>query len=73
MQKTLIDNGVQPNRMTTIHNWCDGSEIYPLEKSENPFVVEHGLEDQSIDSYSGNLGLGHDLVAVQDTMDHFKK
>jgi glycosyltransferase involved in cell wall biosynthesis len=44
-----------------IPNWADTTAVRPMEKSKNPFVKEHGLEDKTVLLYSGNFGLTHDF------------
>ena len=47
-----------------IHNWADINWIKPLDKSDNPFVKDYGLEDKLVIMYSGNIGATHDLETV---------
>ena len=47
-----------------IHNWEDVDLIKPLQKSDNPFIKEHNLENKFIVMYSGNIGATHDVETL---------
>lgn len=49
-----------------ISNWGDADEIFPAPKKENPFRHLHGLQEQAIVQFSGNLGRTHDVESVLD-------
>jgi glycosyltransferase involved in cell wall biosynthesis len=50
-----------------IPNWVDTSFIVPLERTANPFVQQHGLDNKLVVLYSGNLGLTHDIESIVHT------
>jgi colanic acid biosynthesis glycosyl transferase WcaI len=52
------------SRIDVIHNWADGAMITPLENRENPFRLEHNLQDEFIVMYSGNWGLVNEFQTV---------
>src|SRR5262245_29451676 len=64
MKRRLEERGVPSERVQVIHNWADSSSIRPVERSANPFVVEHGLAERFIVLYSGNAGRAHTFDAV---------
>lgn len=68
MKRRLEERGVRSERVFVIHNWADASSIRPVERSANPFVVEHGLADRFIVLYSGNAGRAHPFGAVIEAM-----
>jgi glycosyltransferase involved in cell wall biosynthesis len=35
-------------------------------RQENPFIVDHGLQDKFVVQYSGNIGLSHDIEVLLD-------
>ncbi|HIA01381.1 MAG TPA: glycosyltransferase WbuB [Myxococcales bacterium] len=45
-------------------NWADTDTIKPIQKSDNPFAVEHGQADKITVLYSGNMGAAHGLLPV---------
>jgi glycosyltransferase involved in cell wall biosynthesis len=56
--------GANPDRVAVVHNWQDGEFVRPLDKSENPFSAEHGLDAAFSLLYSGNIGGNHDLATL---------
>jgi len=66
MQERLVeDRGLPPEQVSVVSNWPP-SVVEPVPRSENPFRVEHGLEDRFVVMYSGNMGLAHPFDAVLD-------
>jgi glycosyltransferase involved in cell wall biosynthesis len=66
MQRRLVKSGVDPQRVVCIRNWVDADQIRPV-KSDNPFRKQHGLSNEFVTMYSGNLGLCQrldDIVAA---------
>jgi glycosyltransferase involved in cell wall biosynthesis len=68
MKRRLEAHGVRGERVLVIHNWADSSSIRPVERSANPFVVEHGLGERFVVLYSGNAGRAHTFDAVIEAM-----
>jgi glycosyltransferase involved in cell wall biosynthesis len=64
MASVLKSEGIDPNRIRIIHNWCDGQTIRPLARSRNPLRKSMGLGDAFVAMYSGNLGRAHDFKAM---------
>lgn len=60
VSKKLTDQQVP----VVIPNWGDVAAVHPLPRSENPFAIEHGLNDKTVIQFSGNLGRTHDLESV---------
>jgi glycosyltransferase involved in cell wall biosynthesis len=54
------------DKIEIIHNWADESFITPMEKSENWFSKEYGLDDTFSVLYSGNIAEFHDLETLID-------
>lgn len=61
-----ISGGAGAEKLKVVHNWSDPDEITPVEKSENWWSKEQGLDDKFIVLYSGNMGLSHDLGTLID-------
>lgn len=39
-----------------IHNWCDAKTVRCMRKAESRFATEHGLQDNFVVLFSGNMG-----------------
>jgi glycosyltransferase involved in cell wall biosynthesis len=48
-------------RLRVIANWADEDVVAPAKTRDNPFRVEHGLQDRIVVQYSGRLGATHNL------------
>lgn len=59
MQSLLENDGVDPKRIMLIPNWANENEIRRLDKDQNPFRSELGLQDHLVCLYSGNIGVSH--------------
>lgn len=66
MERKLLQEGFSGNNFVKISNWADGVQLFPLDRTSNPFVSAHGLQQQFVLMYSGNLGLVHEV----DTIEH---
>lgn len=56
MRDRLVSWGVPEDRMKIVPNWMDCSVVKPI-KTNNPFRVEHKLEDRFVVMHSGNMGM----------------
>ncbi len=66
MQERLVeDRGLSPEQVSVMPNWPP-SAVEPVPHNENAFRAEHGLEDQFVVMYSGNMGLAHPFDTVLD-------
>jgi glycosyltransferase involved in cell wall biosynthesis len=54
----LVGWGVDPAAIEVIHNWAPIADL-PVRPKDNPWAVEHGLEDKVVFLYTGTLGLKH--------------
>lgn len=64
MRRRVKAKAVAPSRIHVLENWADGSEICSLPPESNPFRRDHGLGDQFVVLYSGNMGNAHDLDTI---------
>ncbi len=55
MKAWLQAHGVDPAKVTVMHNWVDADAIRPI-KTNNSFRTEHGLDEKFVVMYSGNVG-----------------
>jgi glycosyltransferase involved in cell wall biosynthesis len=58
MRHTLVQQGIDRNRLLVINNWCD-DEIRPVPMEENLLRQKWQLQDDFVIGYSGNLGRAH--------------
>lgn len=54
------------DRIHVIPNWADGEDLHPIEKTDSRIAQEHGLVDDFVLLYSGNIGLYYDFETVLD-------
>lgn len=54
--KEILEKYAGANKVEVIPLWTDNEFLKPLNKSENPFAKEHGLENKFVVLYSGNIG-----------------
>jgi glycosyltransferase involved in cell wall biosynthesis len=63
---------VPRDRITVIHNWADGREIFPRAPRDNALRAEWGLEGKFVVGYSGNLGRAHDYKTILEAADRLR-
>lgn len=71
MAETL-EEYVDRSEIKVIPNWCTSSKLHPIEKKDNPFVKQHGLEDKFVIMYSGNIGYTHNVEYLVDVAEQLK-
>lgn len=52
---------VDRNHIKIINLWCSSENFKPIEKDQNPFIIQHNLQDKFIVMYSGNMGYTHNV------------
>jgi glycosyltransferase involved in cell wall biosynthesis len=72
MVRALVREGAPADRTVAIHNWADEEAIRPIQREENWFLRQHGLEGKFIVLYSGNAGRGHTFWALCEVMERFR-
>jgi hypothetical protein len=68
MDLRLLDLGLSPDRITTIHDWCDGSVVKPLERT-SVLRAEQRWDGKFVVMHSGNVGLSQDLGTLIEAAD----
>ncbi len=63
MQNCLVQY-VPRNKIVVIPNWSHLSDITPIIRKDNPFILNLKLEKKFIVLYSGNIGYTHNLEVV---------
>lgn len=67
MQKTLLDKGLAPDKLSVIENWVDAGSIHPVPRAENPLFDELSLDRNGFYAlYAGALGKLQDPDALLD-------
>jgi colanic acid biosynthesis glycosyl transferase WcaI len=64
--------GTTDTPISVVHHWSDGSEIRPVERSENELRRAWGLQDKFVVGYSGNFGRAHDFSTLLDAADRLR-
>ena len=67
MRDRLVGWGVPADRLKIVPNWMDCSVVKPI-KSNNPFRLEHGVEDRFVVMHSGNMGMTQRLDVLVGAM-----
>lgn len=62
----LIKKGLPESKLALIYDWVDTEVIRPLPR-ENDFSLEHGLTNNFVILYTGNIGLVQGLDTIIDT------
>lgn len=64
MAERLLQEGISKDRVRVIHNWSDGEEIRPIDRSGNTLLAQWGLEGKFVVGYSGNMGRAHEFTTL---------
>jgi colanic acid biosynthesis glycosyl transferase WcaI len=65
MDRRLMELGVSPDRIETIHDWSDGKVVRPLDDS-SPLRTNWRWGDRFVVMHSGNVGFSQSLEALVD-------
>ena len=63
-KRILSKHPIMYSKISVIHNWADADWIKPLNKQQNWFARQHGMDRKFTVLYSGNLGRCHDIDTV---------
>lgn len=64
--KEVISTYSQDTNVVINPNWTDTSKFTPIDKKDNFFAKKHGIEENFVVMYSGNLGKTHDVEFIVD-------
>jgi len=70
--KRAIEVYVDASKINVVSLWSDEVSIAPIEKKNNMFLKEQGLESKFVVLYSGNLGFSHDVEVIVDIAEKLK-
>ncbi len=62
----VLSKYVDRNKIRIVPNWSFTEKFAPVPKKDNPFAVEHRLEDKFVVMYSGNMGYTHSVDVLLD-------
>lgn len=67
MKQVIQKNYLQDSeKIRVIQNWEDADFIRPMDKSRNTFSIENNLLQKFVVTYSGNMGVNHNLeIAIE--------
>lgn len=51
-------------KIEVIHNWADGTKIFPIQDEVNWYKKSKNLQDKFVVLYSGNFGLAHNFTGI---------
>jgi len=63
---------IDRDHIHVIPNWADGEDLHPIEKRDSRIAKDHGLLDDFVLLYSGNIGLYYDFETVLDAADRLR-
>lgn len=63
---------VERNKITVVPNWASKESFRPIEKKDNPFIKQHGLQDKFTVMYSGNMGYTHNVETIVEVANRLK-
>lgn len=64
--KKLLEQYVQPDKITVVPLWAQQASLQPIQRGQNMFIHTHGLQDKFVVLYSGNLGHSHNVEVIID-------
>ena len=64
MAAHISREGVPLERISVVHNWADGEQLYPVPSHENALKQATELANRFVVLYSGNLGMAHDIRPI---------
>ncbi|MDZ7926697.1 MAG: glycosyltransferase family 4 protein, partial [Agrobacterium sp.] len=73
MAEFLFTQGLTKDRISVLHHWSDGEEIYPVSPRDNSLRKAWGLQDKFVVGYSGNFGRAHEfgtMLAAAKRLEH---
>lgn len=65
MARRVEAQGARAERIRTVDNWQDETDIRPWTQGPHPLRVQWGNADRFCIMYSGNLGLAHDFDTLE--------
>jgi glycosyltransferase involved in cell wall biosynthesis len=72
MAARLSRLGVSEDRVSIIHNWCDGEAVQPLPLAGHRLREAWKLDSCFVVIYSGNMGYAHEFDTILDAADRLR-
>lgn len=64
LSQQFDENQTPTGSVNVVPVWVDTQKIRPVDRSENSFAANLGIENQTVVLYSGNMGYSHDIDSV---------
>lgn len=72
-KQTLINKGVPVKKIHVVYNWVDEKLVIPIDKCDNPFYKELGLDRNKFRVvYAGNLGNAQNIDIIINAAERLK-
>lgn len=72
-KQTLMGKGVPKEKIVVVYNWVDEKLITPIDRQDNPFYREFGLDREKFRVvYAGNLGNAQNIDVILNTAARLK-
>ena len=68
MQARVVGKGIPASNLALINVWSDPSDGVATDRSINSYRREWNIGDRVLVMYSGNFGIGHDVVTIADSV-----
>lgn len=69
----VLSKYVDRTKIKIIPNWSFTEKFAPIPKADNPFAVEHHLQDKFVVMYSGNMGYTHSVDVLLDAAEQTRE
>lgn len=66
MKQSICEPVCKPINISVVPIYTDIIRMNPISKTENPFRIEHSLQDKFVVIYSGKMGIGHRIPLILD-------
>jgi len=70
IQKEMCVNDL--SKIKLIYNWSDKKKVFPIEKTNNKFIIDNGFIDKKILLYSGTMGITHNIEDILNAANDLK-
>jgi glycosyltransferase involved in cell wall biosynthesis len=60
----LLEKYTDSGKIKVVDIWPGSEKFKPIEKKDNPFAIEHNLENKFVVMYSGNMGYTHNVEVL---------
>jgi glycosyltransferase involved in cell wall biosynthesis len=72
MARYLAGRGIGADKLQVTPHWSDGSEIYPVPRTDNTLRRAWHYDGEFVVGYSGNFGRAHDFSTILDAAERLR-